>query len=230
MKKALLVLAASLALGASAQSNLKWKVVGGMNISTMSFFDSKAGFHLGTKAQLDLPQVIDGMYVNAGALFSQKGAKLDMGDMGYEKINAYYLEIPIHVGYKYDINDNFSVFGEAGPYFAVGLGGKTKTEELVYDNSSWNPEHFEKVRKETYEYDTFGNGGLKRFDLGLGIHAGVEFKKKFSLSIGYDWGLLNVAKNQNEGADSDYPLEDGEIDVVTSIKNGNLSLTLGYTF
>ena len=40
------------------------------------------------------------------------------------KFNPYYLEVPVRVGYKYAVNDDFSLFGSVGPYMAVGLFGK----------------------------------------------------------------------------------------------------------
>ena len=44
------------------------------------------------------------------------------------KANPGYLTIPVRVGYRYDFNDKVGVFGEFGPYFAVGVGGKNKWE------------------------------------------------------------------------------------------------------
>ncbi len=34
--------------------------------------------------------------------------------------------MPVRVGYKYAVNDDFSLFGSVGPYMAVGLFGKAK--------------------------------------------------------------------------------------------------------
>lgn len=33
------------------------------------------------------------------------------------------------MGYKYAVNENFAVFGNAGPYVAIGLFGKVKQME-----------------------------------------------------------------------------------------------------
>ncbi len=59
--------------------------------------------------------------------------------------------------------------------------------------------------------DVFGDDGYKRFDFGLGLRAGLEFNQKVPVSIGYDFGLLDI----NDGV---------------SAKNRNLTLSVGYKF
>lgn len=59
--------------------------------------------------------------------------------------------------------------------------------------------------------DIFGDDGLKRFDFGLGLKAGVEFSKKYQVAISYDFGLVEVAKD-------------------LGMKNRNLMISLGYMF
>ena len=130
MKK-ILVLVAILAIGLgsiNAQDNLRWGVTAGMNVSSLNVtgLDSRVGFHAGVKAELGLPQFTEGLYMDFGALLSLKGAKVEAGSMASFKINPYYLEIPVHIGYKYAVNDNFSLFANAGPYIAIGLFGKAK--------------------------------------------------------------------------------------------------------
>ena len=130
MKK-ILALVAILAIGLgsiNAQDNLRWGVTAGMNVSSLNVtgLDSRVGFHAGVKAELGLPQFTEGLYMDFGALLSLKGAKVEAGSMASFKINPYYLEIPVHIGYKYAVNDNFSLFANAGPYIAIGLFGKAK--------------------------------------------------------------------------------------------------------
>ena len=38
-----------------------------------------------------------------GALLTLKGAKIDGGSAASIKFNPYYLEIPVHIGYKYAV-------------------------------------------------------------------------------------------------------------------------------
>ena len=184
MKK-ILALVAILAIGLgsiNAQDNLRWGVTAGMNVSSLNVtgLDSRVGFHAGVKAELGLPQFT--------ASF---------------KINPYYLEIPVHIGYKYAVNDNFSLFANAGPYIAIGLFGKAKitADGSLVDGGS----------KVSESENVFGDDGFKRFDLGLGLKAGIEISKKYQFSIGYDFGFI-------------------EAEELMGCKNRNLMISLGLMF
>ena len=195
MKKALLLFAlvAISAVSINAQDNLKWGVMAGMNVSkyTITGFDSRIGFHAGVKAELGLSQDANGSgaYMDFAALLTLKGAKIDGGSLASIKFNPYYLEVPVRVGYKYAVNDDFSLFGSVGPDTAdiAELGGNSISEDI------------------------FGDDGLKRFDFGLGLKAGVEFSKKYQVAISYDFGLIEVIKE-------------------VGMKNRNLMISLGYMF
>ena len=80
---------------------------------------------------------------------------------------------------------------------------------------------------------------IKRFDVGLGLRVGVEFKKKYSLSVSYDWGLLNSLKKGNGDIEDfedfvDYEDYEDYVDFDTSslfnMKHANLMISLGYKF
>lgn len=162
MKKVLLffVLVAMSVVSVNAQDNLKWGVMAGMNVSkyTITGFDSRIGFHAGVKAELGLSQEASGAYMDFAALLTLKGAKVDGGSLASIKFNPYYLEVPVHVGYKYAVNDDFALFGSVGPYIAVGLFGKVKAK---VDGSIAD---LEELDTDSASEDIFGNDGLKRFD------------------------------------------------------------------
>ena len=62
--------------------------------------------------------------------------------------------------------------------------------------------------------DTFSDeGGVNRFDFGLGFRLGVELSNRVPISVGYDFGLVNVAKEVDE-----------------AVRNSNLTLSIGYKF
>ena len=112
MKKILVLFAltAIAMVSVNAQDNLKWGVMAGMNVSKYTFtgFDNRVGFHAGVKAELGLSQEASGAYMDFAALLTLKGAKIDGGSIATVKFNPYYLEIPVHVGYKYAVNEDFS--------------------------------------------------------------------------------------------------------------------------
>ena len=197
MKKALLLFAlvAISAVSINAQDNLKWGVMAGMNVSkyTITGFDSRIGFHAGVKAELGLSQDANGSgaYMDFAALLTLKGAKIDGGSLASIKFNPYYLD--------------FSLFGSVGPYMAVGLFGKAK---LKVDGDIAD---IAELGGNSMSEDIFGDDGLKRFDFGLGLKAGVEFSKKYQVAISYDFGLVEVIKE-------------------VGMKNRNLMISLGYMF
>lgn len=209
MKKILVLFAltAIAMVSVNAQDNLKWGVMAGMNVSKYTFtgFDNRVGFHAGVKAELGLSQEASGAYMDFAALLTLKGAKIDGGSIATVKFNPYYLEIPVHVGYKYAVNENFALFGSVGPYLAVGLFGKAK---LKVDGDIAD---IAELGDNSMSEDIFGDDGLKRFDFGLGLKAGVEFNKKYQVAISYDFGLVEVAKD-------------------LGMKNRNLMISLGYMF
>lgn len=187
MKKLLsIIVVAVLSVGTAASAKgIQFEGVAGMNIANVdvSGANSRVGFHLGVRGTYAFQSQNRGLYANGAALLSLKGTKI-----AGITFNPYYLELPFHIGYKYPIASNVSIFGEFGPYFGIGLFGRTEGE------------------------DVFGDViGYDRFDFGLGLRAGFEFSRKVNVSIGYDFGAIDIA--------------DG-----VSAKNRNLMISLGYKF
>lgn len=94
MKKILVLFALLMTgvMGIHAQEGLKWGAMAGMNSSKFSTngFDSKVGFHVGIKAEKDLPQIAQGVYLDMAALLSLKGTQINGNDASL-KFNPYYL-------------------------------------------------------------------------------------------------------------------------------------------
>ena len=198
MKKFLMTLAvACFALTASAQEkgDLRFGVTAGMNVSNITDMemDSRIGFHVGAKAEYN---ITDNLYGSAALLFSQKGATKEHGyaEGGYTETsklscNPGYLQLPIHIGYRYKVGEKVSIFGETGPYFAYGICGKAKDE--------WTETYAGITESGEDKEDFFGddkkedNYGAKRFDCGWGVKVGVE-AAKFQVSLGYEYGFTKV--------------------------------------
>ncbi len=176
----------------SAQE-LRLGVTGAMNLSNyamelngVSFNpDSRVGFKAGLRMELEAPFIYDGFYFDGEVLLSSKGAKIDTS-IADQSINStsrpYYIEVPIHLGYRYTFNNsNFGIFGSFGPYVAMGIFG---TDKVTAGNVQTKP-------------DSFSSSGLKRFDFGLGLRAGVAMFDHYRIYLGYDWGLINIAQNSD---------------------------------
>ena len=191
MKKFLpLVLFALLGSASVQAQELRWGVTGAMNLANYSMKvndisidpSSRIGFRAGLRMEMEAPFIYEGFYFDGELALSAKGAKLNpsSGEDAVEVISRpYYLEIPLHIGYRYMFGKGkVGVFGSFGPYFGVGIFGTSKVTD---DGVSSKP-------------DVFSSDGLKRFDFGLGLRAGVAMFDNYRIYVGYDWGLVDVSK------------------------------------
>lgn len=238
MKKLLVVIVCALATigGVNAQS-VSIGVRAGLNVANAggdfkdnkyygedTDFKSKVGFHVGVIADIELSK---SFYLQPGLYFSTKGLKAeDKGNSAeYSEelnYNLNYLELPILASYRFNISDNVKWHINAGPYFALGVGGKLKTTVT------------EDGEKTEYKTDAFGiekedaeesKGGLKRFDAGLSFGTGISISKIY-IGIKYDLGLANIADKKSEmwsgfGEDENKALK---------VRNRNFAISVGYTF
>lgn len=190
-KKILLLACIGFATGAFAQQNINWEAQAGLSSTSFLSGPSKIGFHVGVRANKEFPSVTKGFYGNVGAFISSKGSSDDLS--GTTESRAYYLDIPVHVGYKKNLNDKFALFGEAGPYLGCGLLGTTKTT-TPFAGKAGTTTGFAglagtttKDKAETTTEDFFESA--PRIAYGLGVRVGMEFKQKYTASIAYDHSL-----------------------------------------
>ncbi|MDR1756926.1 MAG: PorT family protein [Culturomica sp.] len=219
MKKILLIaVMAAIACGTYAQK-VTWGVRGGLNLPKVAFdtegeapdYKAKTGFHLGVVADLE---ITGSFYLQPGLYLTTKGAQLEEseGQASYEqKVNLSYLQVPVLASYRFDLGDDLKLHLNAGPYLAYGVGGKIKEETKWQGGSEEN------------KYDAFGTsgedtekGGLKRFDAGLSLGAGVSIGKIYA-GLNYDLGLSNLAEEKEWGNE-------------TKIKNRSFNISVGYNF
>lgn len=182
--------------------DMRFGVTTGVNISNQKkeFLgfeapsDAKAGFKLGVVGEYYLS---DMFFLAPELQFSMKGSSMESFDMGSDYDNDYdywgledesssdsekaketinYLQLPINVGIKYNINNDLNISAFTGPYFAVALGGKTKIGD----------------EKEDFNFGSSIEDNSKRFDFGWNIGAGIEFKSVF-FKINYELGLSNLS-------------------------------------
>ena len=91
-------------------------------------------------------------------------------------LTEHYLDIPVNVKYSYDIMPStLKAYAFAGPVFSCGLASSLK----VKANDST-------AKTNNYKDTTYG-----RFDIKLGLGAGVTLMEKFDVKLGYNIGLLN---------------------------------------
>ena len=91
-------------------------------------------------------------------------------------LTEHYLDIPVHVKYGYEVlPSKLSVHAFAGPVFSVGLAS---TSKVSADDTT--------VKTNNYENSDYG-----RFDLKIGLGAGITIAERFNVKVGYNFGLLN---------------------------------------
>ena len=88
----------------------------------------------------------------------------------------HYLDIPVHVKYGIEIIPSaLNIHAFAGPVFSVGLASTLKA--TAGDTT---------VKTNNYEDSNYG-----RFDLKIGVGAGVTIAERVNVKVGYNFGMLN---------------------------------------
>lgn len=156
-------------------------ITAGMNVAKMTNMEmeSRLGFNIGAKFEYNFNHHL---YLGWGVLWTMKGSKCDIyGDDNYKtkmKYNPYYLELPISIGGRFTMNDGISIFGETGPYLAIGVCGKIKYGDFSELCGMKNK-------------DFFNETASNRFDSGWGARAGIEING-FQVHIGYEYSFTKV--------------------------------------
>jgi len=207
MKKILLSLVLCGFVGASfAQMN--FGVTAGLNVSnatvksqnTTTTFDWKPGFQVGVFMDYALTPELS---LIPELLFTQRGMKQDLskyGTTGTYSMTLNYLQLPINVAYKFDLEAAGKLFPFAGLYLGYGLSGSWK------DTSPGGRSGDVKFGSDANKHD------LKPLDFGLNIGAGYQFTN-YIFKLQYNLGLANLS-NRSGGTE----------------KNSNIAVTLGYQF
>ncbi|MEO6833329.1 MAG: porin family protein [Chitinophagaceae bacterium] len=154
--------------------------------------DKKAipAYHVGVYIDVPLLPVFS---IQGGLQLGMKGSKFTIGDESsttYTKVSQrpLYLELPLNAVVKIPLVNKVKLFVGAGPYIAMGVGGKTTSEGkflgVAYSNES-------SITYSNKNNSTGYNGDLKRYDAGLNFLAGLEISK-FTLNVNYGYGLSNI--------------------------------------
>ena len=224
------------------EEGLTWMGLFGMNISKLQnhAYNSKVGAMMGIRADYMLPNA-HGAYITGGLDWTMKGGKLSLdaivnGDDedATAKYNLHYLEIPVRVGFRYNVTEELGFYGEVGPYFAIGVGGRHKfridedgpeiremEDENTYKafkNSSFNPQFPD---KQTFQ----------RWDAGISFRVGAEYEGHYNLMFGCDWGLADMYRDSFRDAYKTYAETTLGTDYrLPKVHNFNFSITFGYRF
>jgi hypothetical protein len=213
MKK-LLTLAFCAGLFTTANSQ-KLYVQGGVNLANISTSNSGATqksnllttFNAGIMARSNAAEPIA---LEAGLLLEGKGSKTDTyitssTDDNYvkTKFNPLYLQLPVNLVVRLPLQSNTNIFFNAGPYVAMGIGGKSKTEIKIMGNvtkSSTDIEFNNDDTSKNGQEDAIYNK-LKRFDYGVNVGGGFDLQSVI-LKVNYGLGLAKINSTQTDNSEN----------------------------
>ena len=170
----------------------KLGLTAGLNMPTFSGgqYDYTLGVNGGVDLMLDASDLCPSTFARVQLKYSMKGAKGPdaipqiVGDANGEVYEVFpkthytthYIELPIHYGYAWSIDSDWTFLAETGPYFAFGLGGTSRPDnESIFESHSF-----------------FNHYNASHFDFGWGLQASVLFDQQWQFHIGYDWGFKNM--------------------------------------
>lgn len=212
----------------------------GLNVSKLQndriLDKAKAGAMMGARVDYVLPNA-HGTYLTAGLDWTMKGGKtpvvVDVNSEFYDatfKRPLHYFEVPIRIGFRYNAMENLGFYGEVGPYFAIGIGGKHKCS-IDGDGEAIRDREDELTYKAFKNYDYSPANPkypFQRWDAGIGFRIGVEYNQHYNLMFGCDWGLADLYRVNLRDDYKDNPLNLG--DTLPKVHNFNFSITFGYRF
>ena len=162
----------SISFGIRTGGNLAWTQFGdGYDKVSMT-----TSFHLGISMDILLSE---SFYLNTALLYSGKGYK-------YEKVEnatGQYIDLPVQASIRFGDVSSAQFQFNAGPYLAIGIGGKIKSET---------------TDKEQNFFDYYNS-----FDYGLAIGCGVIFSKHYYLGVNAQIGFADY-RNRNVGISIGY--------------------------
>jgi len=199
---------------------------GGLNLANVSVADNGnvddakmlASFQAGIVADIHAGGIV---YFQPGLLFTGKGSKTQSGTEGSANwykasTNPYYLEMPLNLILKTPTGA-VKFFGGAGPYLAIGVGGKNKVEGAFLGtgfNSEKSIEWSNDDPTTLNSEEGAGFGIMKRFDYGFDGTVGIEGQSAV-FSINYGLGLAKLQSGSNSSENNNN-------------KHRVLSFTLGF--
>ena len=204
-----LVLTTAVALSTKAQVYVQ----GGLNLANIT--KTKDGqteknnilpsFNVGILGRLDL----DPMFaLESGLLLTGHGSKAETyftnGDYVKTKFNPFYLQVPLNAVVKIPLEKESNVFFNAGPYVAIGIGGKSTRESKLGPlmSNSISSIQFSNDDPFTSQQEDAGYNKLKRFDFGLNFGGGFQFGHVM-LKANYGLGLAKINSTESNNTAND---------------------------
>lgn len=163
-------------------------------------------FNVGVMGRFGLSKTVD---LESGLLLTGRGSKAETyfnggNDYVKAKFNPLYLELPVNLVVNIPLQSSTKLFFNAGPYAAVGIGGKSKLETKIgpLTSSSSNDIEFSNDDPFTSGQDDAAYDKLKRFDFGLNAGVGLDLKSLI-IKANYGFGLTKINSTESDNSADD---------------------------
>ncbi|HMJ46767.1 MAG TPA: porin family protein [Ferruginibacter sp.] len=202
------ILAAGLCNAATAQL---FYVQGGVNLANITATNDGrteknnllTTFNAGLMGRFDLSKTVD---LETGLLLTGHGSKAETyfnGGNDYIKstFNPLYVELPLNIVVNVPLQKKTKLFFNAGPYAAIGIGGKSKNETKLglISTSSKSSIDFNNDDPFTSEQEDASYDKLKRFDYGLNFGGGIDCHS-IILKANYGLGLAKINSTETDNS------------------------------
>lgn len=192
-------------------SQTNWGIRGGVNINTISnasagndSYDNLQSFHAGLMSNISFLA----FSFQPSVLVTGKGSRATIGDPNgsgnyfVAEVNPIYIQVPATFNFNPHFGEFSGLYIGAGPYVAMGVGGKNRTHGrsggAEFSSSSSIEYVTEKPKVSELDHGA-AYSTLRRFDYGATINAGV-FLTRIHIGVFYDQGLtkFNVVSNAGQ--------------------------------
>jgi len=211
MKKLFLAMLLTTTVALSTKAQIY--VQGGLNLANITKTNDGQteknnilpSFNAGILGRLELDPMFD---LESGLLLTGHGSKAETyftnGNYTKTKFSPLYLQVPLNAVVKIPLDKGSNVFFNAGPYIAMGIGGKSTREDHYFGvtSTSSNSIKFSNDDPFTSQQDDAAYDKLKRFDFGLNFGGGFQFKHLI-LKANYGLGLSKINSTQSDNTVND---------------------------
>ena len=134
--------------------------------------------------------IAGGFAVAPGLYYSALFAKDDILSVGSLKVDGktteHFINVPVNFNLGFDLAPDMTAFVFAGPTLQYGLASKTKVEGSVGGNNG------------DYDIDNYKDGSnYNKMNVLLGGGVGMNLMDTFQITVGYDYGLLDLNKSDD---------------------------------
>lgn len=165
-----------------------------------------ATFNAGLMGRFGLSKEVD---LESGLLLTGRGSKAETyfnGGNDYVKssFNPMYIELPLNLVVSIPLEKTSGIFFNGGPYVAMGVGGKSKTNSKFgpLTSSSSSSIKFSNDDPFTSQQDDAAYDKLKRFDFGINLGGGFQFEHLL-LKVNYGLGLAKINSTESNNTVND---------------------------